>query len=104
MAWIILVVSGIFETVWATALAESKGFTRLVPSLIFVVASVISVGGLGLALRTLPVGTGYAVWVGIGAVGTAGYGMVMMGDPVSAARILCLLLILAGVVGLRLVS
>ena len=104
MSWILLVVSGVLETVWAAALAQSRGFTRLVPSLVFGVALVLSMGGLALALRTIPIGTGYAVWVGIGAVGTAAYGMVALGEPASVARLLCLVAIVAGVVGLKLVS
>ncbi|MCO1661082.1 DMT family transporter [Pseudonocardia humida] len=103
MSWIFLVVSGVLETVWAAALAQSRGFSRLVPSLVFVVALVLSMGGLAMALRTIPIGTGYAVWVGIGAVGTAVYGMVALGEPASVARLLCLLAIVAGVVGLKLV-
>ena len=104
MSWIYLVVSGVLETVWAAALAQSRGFSRLVPSLVFGVALVLSMGGLALALRTIPIGTGYAVWVGIGAVGTAIYGIVALGEPASVARLLCLLAIVAGVVGLKLVS
>jgi len=71
MAWVVLVLSGVLETVWASALSESRGFARLVPSLVFGVALVLSMVGLAYALREIPVGTGYAVWVGIGAVGTA---------------------------------
>lgn len=102
MAWVILIVSGLFEAVWATALSASDGFRRLVPSLVFAVACAISMGGLAYALRTLPVGTGYAVWVAVGAVTTALYGMVALGEPATVARILCLGLIVAGVVGLKL--
>ena len=101
MAWLALVVSGLFETVWAAALSVSHGLSKPLPSVVFGVALVISMAGLGFALRTVPVGTGYAVWVGIGAVGTAVYGMVAMGDPVSVGRITCLVLIVAGVVGLK---
>ena len=101
MAWIVLVVSGVLETVWAAALSRSDGFSRPVPSAVFAVALVLSMIGLAYALRTIPVGTGYAVWVGIGAVGTALYGMAVLGEAVSAARILCLVLIVSGVVGLR---
>ncbi|MEU3269669.1 SMR family transporter [Saccharomonospora sp. NPDC006951] len=101
MAWLALILSGLFETVWAAALSVSRGFTRLGPTIVFGVALVISMGGLAYALRTIPVGTGYAVWVGIGAIGTAIYGMVAMNDPVSAARITCLVLIVGGVVGLK---
>jgi quaternary ammonium compound-resistance protein SugE len=101
VAWIVLVVSGVLETVWAAALAQSRGFTRLVPSVVFGVALVLSMLGLAYALRSLPVGTGYAVWVGIGAVGTAVYGMVALGEPATAARLLCLVAIVGGVVGLK---
>ena len=101
MAWIVLVVSGVLETVWATALAQSRGFTRVVPSVVFGVALVLSMAGLAYALRSIPVGTGYAVWVGIGAVGTAAYGMAVLGEPATAARLLCLVAIVGGVVGLK---
>ena len=101
MAWVFLIVAGVLETVWAVALEASKGFSRLVPSVVFAVALVLSMGGLAYAMRTIPLGTGYAVWVGIGAVGTAVYGMVALGDAVSVARITCLVLILSGVVGLK---
>jgi quaternary ammonium compound-resistance protein SugE len=103
MAWILLVVSGVLETVWAAALSQSRGFSRLVPTVVFGVALVLSMAGLAFALREIPVGTGYAVWVGIGAVGTAAYGMVVLGEPATVARLLCLLAIVAGVVGLKLV-
>ncbi|MBL1095825.1 DMT family transporter [Streptomyces coffeae] len=102
MAWVVLVLSGLLETVWAAALAASHGFSRARPSALFAVAAVLSMAGLSYAMRSVPLGTGYAVWVAIGAVGTAGYGMAALGDPVSAARIVCLLLIVAGVVGLKL--
>ncbi|HVL83151.1 MAG TPA: SMR family transporter [Pseudonocardia sp.] len=102
MAWVFLVLSGMLETVWAAALARSAVLTRLVPSIVFGVALVLSMSGLALALRTLPVGTAYAVWVGIGAVGTAGYGMVALGEPATAGRLLCLVAIVGGVVGLKL--
>ncbi|MFB7905487.1 DMT family transporter [Kitasatospora sp. NPDC056076] len=101
MAWLVLIVSGLLETVWAVALESSKGFSRLVPSLVFGVALLFSMGGLAYAMRTIPIGTGYAVWVGIGAVGTAVYGMAVLGDAVTMARIGCLLLIVCGVVGLK---
>lgn len=102
MAWIVLVVSGLLETVWAVSLAQSQGLTRALPTSVFAVAVVASMAGLAFALRTIPVGTGYAVWVAIGAVGTAVYGMVALDEPATLARILCLLLIVAGVVGLKL--
>jgi len=101
MAWFVLAVSGVLETVWASALARSAGFHRLVPSVVFGVALVLSMAGLAYALRTIPVGSGYAVWVGIGAVGTAVYGMAALGEPATTARILCLVLIVGGVVGLK---
>lgn len=101
MAWLVLIISGVLETLWAVSLESSRGFSRLVPSVVFAVALVLSMGGLAYAMRTIPIGTGYAVWVGIGAVGTALYGMVALGDPATAARIGCLLLIVSGVVGLK---
>jgi len=101
MAWLVLVVSGVLETVWAAALARSEGFSRLVPSTVFGLALLASMLGLAFALREIPVGTGYAVWVGIGAVGTALYGMVVLGEPVTALRLLCLVAIVGGVVGLK---
>jgi len=101
MAWVVLVISGVLETVWAIALGRSAGFTRLVPSLVFLVALVLSMAGLSWALRSIPIGTGYAVWVGIGAVGTAVFGMVALGESASLPRLLCLLLVVAGVVGLK---
>ncbi|MFI5533512.1 DMT family transporter [Kitasatospora sp. NPDC051853] len=101
MAWIVLIVAGVLETVWAVALEASKGFSRLVPSVVFGVALVLSMGGLAYAMKSIPLGTGYAVWVGIGAIGTAVYGMAVMGDAVTAARVTCLVLILGGVVGLK---
>ena len=102
MSWIILVVSGALEAVWATALGKSEGFSRLVPSAVFVVALMLSMGGLALTMRTLPTGTSYAVWVGIGAVLTATYAVVTGSEPASLAKILCLLAIVGGVVGLKL--
>ena len=101
MAWIVLIISGLLETVWAAALAESKGFTRVVPSTVFAVALVASMAGLTLALRTIPLGTGYAVWVGIGATGAAIYGIVALGEAVTAARLVCLIAIVGGVAGLK---
>lgn len=102
MAWLILVISGLLETVWAVALAQSRSLSRLGPSLLFVAAISVSMLGLALALRTIPVGTGYAVWVGIGAAGTATYGMTVLGEPATTGRIVCLVLIVAGVAGLKL--
>jgi quaternary ammonium compound-resistance protein SugE len=102
MAWIALVLSGVLESVWAIALSRSAGFSRLVPSVVFTVALVASMAGLAYALRTIPVGTGYAVWVGIGAAGTALVGMIWLGESASVLRVLSLLLVVAGVVGLKL--
>ena len=104
MAWVVLVVSGLFETVWAGALAQSQGLSRLGPVSVFVVGLVASMAGLAYALREIPVGTGYAVWVGIGAVGTAVYGMVALHEPVTVLRILCLVLIVSGVAGLQILN
>ena len=101
MAWLILVVSGMLETVWAIALERTQGFTKLVPSIVFVVALALSMSGLCYALRELPVSTGYAVWVGIGAVGAAVVGMIWLGESASLVRIGCLLLVVAGIVGLK---
>lgn len=98
MSWLVLVVSGILETVWAAAL---KGFFKPASVATFAVALVLSMSGLGYALREIPLGTGYAVWVGIGTIGTALYGMIALGDSVTAARLTCLGLIVAGVVGLK---
>jgi quaternary ammonium compound-resistance protein SugE len=102
MAWLVLVVSGLLESVWAVALSRSAGFTRPLPSVIFGAALVLSMGGLGFALRSIPVGTGYAVWVGIGVVGTAVAGIVLLGEHASVLRVMSLLLVLAGVIGLKL--
>lgn len=101
MAWLVLVLSGLMETVWATSLAQTDGFRRPVPTAVFLVAMVLSMAGLAFALRELPVGTAYAVWTGIGAVGTAIFGMVALGEPVTVARIVCLVLIVSGIVGLK---
>ena len=104
MSWIVLVLSGVLEAVWATALSRSEGFSRLGPSVVFVVACALSMAGLAYALRELPVGTAYAVWVGIGVVGTAVYGIVALGEPATVARMLCLVAIIGGIVGLKLTS
>ncbi|SCG36085.1 DMT family transporter [Micromonospora inositola] len=101
MAWIVLVLSGLLETAWAISLDRSAGFSRPLPSAVFAVTLVLSMGGLAYALREIPVGTGYAVWVGIGAVGTALVGMLALHEPASLPRIVCLLLVVAGVVGLK---
>jgi quaternary ammonium compound-resistance protein SugE len=102
MPWAVLIVSGMLETVWALALSKTAGFTRPVPSVTFVAALALSMTGLAYALRTIPVGTGYAVWVGIGAAGTAVAGMLFLGESASVLRVLSLVLVLAGVIGLKL--
>ena len=102
MAWLVLVASGVLEAVWAVALGRSEGFSRLVPSVVFVVALVLSMGGLAFALRTLPVGTAYAVWVGIGAGLTVAWGMATGAESVSVAKVLLLLGLVGCVVGLKL--
>lgn len=103
MAWVILVVSGAFEAVWATALAKSEGFSRLVPTIVFLAGLVVSMGGLAYALRELPVGTGYAVWVGIGATLTAGYAMAFDGEAVTVLKMVLLAGIVGCVIGLKMV-
>lgn len=103
-AWIVLVLSGILESVWAGALTRSEGFTKLWPSVLFVVALIASMVGLGYALRTIPLGTGYAIWVGIGVLGTAIYGIVALGEAATVARMLCLVAIVGGIVGLKLTT
>ncbi|WP_242883473.1 DMT family transporter [Actinomadura litoris] len=102
MAWILVIVAGLFEVAMALCLKGSKGFTQLWPSLGFLVFAVTSFGLLNLALKDLEVGTAYAVWVGIGAVGTAALGMLVLGDDVSAVKIGALVLIIVGVIGLNL--
>ncbi|HTM78996.1 MAG TPA: quaternary ammonium compound efflux SMR transporter SugE [Devosia sp.] len=104
MAWVYLVIAGLFEMGWAIGLKYTEGFTRLTPTVLTVIAMAISVALLGVALRDLPVGTGYAVWTGIGTVGTAILGMILFGDAVTAARLASIGLIIAGIVGLKLVS
>jgi len=102
MAWIVLVVAGLFEVCWAIGLKYTDGFTRLWPSVATVVSLIGSMGLLAVALRTLPLGTAYAVWTGIGTVGTAVLGIVLFREPATAMRLTCIALIVAGIVGLRL--
>ncbi|MGX6601504.1 DMT family transporter [Micromonosporaceae bacterium Da 78-11] len=101
MSWLVLVASGVLEAVWATALGRSAGFTRLGPTLVFAAALLASMGGLAYAMRTLPVGTSYAVWVGIGAVLTVASTMVTGAEAVSMVRVLLLLGIVGCVIGLK---
>ncbi|MPY10272.1 DMT family transporter [Arthrobacter bussei] len=102
MAWIVLIISGILEAVWATALGRSEGFSRLAPSLVFAAAIVASMAGLAFAMRSLPIGTAYAVWVGIGASLTVVYAMATGSEPASLLKIVFVLMIVGGVVGLKL--
>ena len=104
MAWIYLVVAGLFEVGWAIGLKYTEGFTRLWPSLWTGAAMAVSLFLLAQALKTLPVGTGYAVWTGIGSVGTAALGITLLGESRDALRLLCLALIVVGIVGLKLVT
>ena len=104
MAWLLLLIAGLLEVGWAVGLKYTEGFSRLVPSVLTLVSMTASVGMLALALKTLPMGTAYAVWTGIGAVGTAILGIVLFGDPAGIARIACIGLIIAGIVGLKLVT
>lgn len=104
MAWTLLVLAGLFEVGWAIGLKYTDGFTRLWPTVVTVVAMIVSLGLLGIAMKSLPVGTAYAVWVGVGAVGTAILGIVLLGEPANAGRLLSLGLIVAGIVGLKLSS
>ena len=104
MAWLMLVVAGLFEVGWAIGLKYTEGFTRPWPTIATVTAMLVSIGLLGLAMKSLPVGTAYAVWVGVGAVGTAILGIVLFGESAAAGRLISLGLIVAGIVGLKLAS
>ena len=102
MAWTLLIIAGLFETAWAVGLKYTEGFTRLVPSLLTGAAIVVSMGLLGIAARDLPIGTAYAVWVGIGALGAAILGVLLFAEPVTLARAGFLVMLLVAIVGLRL--
>jgi quaternary ammonium compound-resistance protein SugE len=104
MAWFMLFVAGLMEIGWAIGLKYTEGFTRLVPSLLTLAAMAASMALLGLALKTLPIGTAYAVWTGIGAVGTALLGIWLLGEPATAMRLVCIGLIVSGIAGLKLVT
>ena len=104
MAWIYLVAAGLFEVVWALGLKYTEGWTRLWPSLGTLVAMVVSFWCLSQALKAIPIGTGYAIWTGIGAVGVAAFGILVFGESASPARLACIAMIVGGVVGLKLVS
>ena len=104
MAWGILFLAGLFETGWAIGLKYTDGFTRLWPTVWTVFAMIISLWLLGIAVKTLPVGTAYSVWVGVGAVGTVALGIALLGEPVNAARLISVGLIIAGIIGLKLAT
>lgn len=103
-AWLLLIAAGLLEVVWAIGLKYTEGFSRLVPSVITIAAMIASVWLLAMALKSIPVGTGYAVWTGIGAVGTAILGIILFNEAATAARIVCIGLIVAGIFGLKLAS
>jgi quaternary ammonium compound-resistance protein SugE len=104
MAWFLLFVAGLFEIGWAVGLKFTDGFTRPVPTTLTVISMIISVLLLGLAVKTLPIGTAYAVWTGIGTVGTVLLGIWLLGDPATAVRLICIGLIIAGIAGLKLTA
>lgn len=104
MAWLYLFLAGLFEIGWAIGLKYTDGFSRLAPSLLTLASMIVSLGLLGLALKTLPVGTAYAVWTGIGTVGTALLGIALLDEPATATRLACIGAIVAGIVGLRLAA
>jgi quaternary ammonium compound-resistance protein SugE len=104
MAWVILVLAGLFEVGWAIGLKYTNGYTRLWPTIWTVLAMIASVWLLGIAMKSLPVGTAYSVWVGVGAVGTVILGIVLLGEPANPARLISVALIIAGIVGLKLAT
>ena len=102
MTWFVLILAGLFEIGWAIGLKYTDGFTRLWPSIATLLSMIISIGLLGIAMKSLPVGTAYAIWVGIGAIGTVVLGIVLFGEPANTLRIASLALIVGGIVGLKL--
>ncbi len=104
MAWVVLLLAGLFEIGWAVGLKYTNGFTRLWPTVATAASMVVSLGLLGVALRTLPLGTAYAVWTGVGAVGTVVLGIVLFDEPATAGRLVCAGLIVAGIVGLKVLA
>ncbi|MEV4781903.1 quaternary ammonium compound efflux SMR transporter SugE [Burkholderia sp. LMU1-1-1.1] len=104
MTWIILIIAGLLEVTWAVGLKYTHGFTKLMPTLWTLTAMLGSIGMLGLALRTLPLGTAYAIWTGIGTVGTVIYGIVALDEPASAVRLACIAMIVGGIIGLKLTT
>jgi quaternary ammonium compound-resistance protein SugE len=104
MNWVVLILAGLFEVGWAIGLKYTNGFSRFWPSVGTVLAMLMSIGLLGVAMKTLPVGTAYAIWVGIGAIGTVILGMVLLGEPANALRVVSLALIVTGIIGLKLAT
>ena len=104
MAWVLLFFAGLFEIGWAIGLKYTEGFTRLVPTVLTVISMIVSVALLGLALKTLPVGTAYAIWTGIGTIGTAILGIYLLGEPANVMRVVCIGLIASGIIGLKLAA
>jgi len=104
MSWVLLLLAGVFEVGWAVGLKYTHGFTKLWPSVATIAAMVLSMGLLGVAVRHLPLGTAYAIWTGIGTIGTAIFGIVVLKEPATAMRLACLVMIVAGIVGLKLLS
>lgn len=104
MAWLLLLVAGLFEVGWAIGLKYTDGFTKPLPTVLTIASMIVSMSLLGIALKSLPVGTAYAVWVGVGAVGTVILGIVLLHEPVNAARLVSVTLIIAGIVGLKLAT
>lgn len=104
MSWLYLVIAGIFEVIWATSLKYTEGFTKLYPSIITIIGMIISFGFLSISLKTLPLGTAYAIWTGIGAIGTVIVGILLFGEPQSILRILFVMLIITGIIGLKITS
>lgn len=104
MAWLVLLLAGLLEVAWAVGLKHADGFSKLGPTVVTVAAMIGSFALLAHALKTIPLGTGYAVWTGVGAVGTAIYGVAVLGEPATAGRLACLVLIVAGIAGLKLLT
>ena len=104
MAWLLLLVAGLLEVGWAVGLKYTDGFTRPMPTVLTISAMIVSIALLGLAVRTLPIGTAYAIWTGIGAVGTVIAGIILLNEPVSVPRLVCVCLIITGIIGLKLVT
>jgi quaternary ammonium compound-resistance protein SugE len=104
MAWVILVIAGLFEVGWAVGLKYTEGFTKLWPTAWTALAMIISLWLLGIAMKSLPVGTAYSIWVGVGAVGTVILGIVLLGEPANTARLISVALIIAGIIGLKLAT